>query len=98
MFFINFYIQRLVTLDGFCRTIKEVHFSSGLPVISDADTGFGEAEMCAKTVWEYFNAGAAGAKLLKLITNILFFLGLHLEDQQYPKKSGQLQGALLVKI
>ncbi len=49
-----------MTLDGFCRMIKEVHFSSGLPVIADADTGFGEAEMCAKTVWEYFNAGAAG--------------------------------------
>lgn len=50
----------MVTLDGFCRIIKDVHFSSGLPVIADADTGFGEGEMCAKTVWEYFNAGAAG--------------------------------------
>lgn len=28
--------------------------SSGLPIIADADTGFGEGEMCARTVWEYF--------------------------------------------
>jgi 2-methylisocitrate lyase-like PEP mutase family enzyme len=33
-----------------------------LPVIADADTGFGEGEMCAKTVYEYFNAGASGKK------------------------------------
>ncbi len=34
--------------------------SSGLPVFADADTGFGEGEMCAKTVYEYFMAGAHG--------------------------------------
>lgn len=44
----------LVTLDGFCKVIKEVAMSSGLPIIADADTGFGEGEMCAKTVWDYF--------------------------------------------
>jgi methylisocitrate lyase len=41
-------------LDGFCKTIKEVSLASGLPVIADADTGFGEGEMAAKTVWDYF--------------------------------------------
>jgi len=40
----------LVTLDGFTSVINEVHLASGLPVIADADTGFGEGEMCAKTV------------------------------------------------
>jgi len=34
--------------------IKEVHLSSGLPIIADADTGFGEGAMCSKTVIEYF--------------------------------------------
>jgi methylisocitrate lyase len=53
-------LKSLVTLEGFCQVIKDVHLSSGLPVLADADTGFGEGEMCAKTVWEYFNAGAAG--------------------------------------
>ena len=50
----------LSTQDHFCRIIKEVSLSSGLPVIVDSDTGFGEGEMCAKTVWEYFLAGACG--------------------------------------
>jgi len=50
----------LVQLDGFCRIIKEVSLSSGLPIIADADTGFGEGEMCAKTVWDYFMNGASG--------------------------------------
>jgi methylisocitrate lyase len=53
-----------VTLDHFCRIIREVHLSSGLPVIADADTGFGEGEMVAKTVWEYFSAGASGMLLV----------------------------------
>ena len=47
-------------MDGFCKAIKEVALSSGLPVLADADTGFGEGEMCSKTVWEYYLAGASG--------------------------------------
>lgn len=50
----------MVTLDGFCKVIKEVAMASGLPIIADADTGFGEGEMCAKTVWEYYMSGASG--------------------------------------
>lgn len=50
----------LVTLDGFTKTIKDVALSSGLPIIADADTGFGEGEMVSKTVWEYFLNGASG--------------------------------------
>ena len=34
--------------------------SSGLPIIADADTGFGEEEMVYKTVIDYFQAGAYG--------------------------------------
>lgn len=71
----------LVTLDGFCKVIKEVAHASGLPVLVDADTGFGEGEMCAKTVWEYFEAGAAG---------------LHIEDQVFPKRCGHLDGKALI--
>lgn len=54
----------LLTRNSFCDIIKEVHYSSGLPVLADADTGFGEGEMCAKTVWEYFNNGAAGYNIV----------------------------------
>ena len=66
----------LVTLDGFCKTIKEVALSSGLPVLADADTGFGEGEMVAKTV----------GLLLEWAS------GLHMEDQVFPKRCGHLDG------
>ncbi len=56
----------LLSLESFTSTIEDIYHSSGLPLIADADTGFGEGEMCAKTVWQYNKAGAAG---------------LHLEDQ-----------------
>lgn len=50
----------MVTLDGFCKTIHDVALASGLPILVDADTGFGEGEMCSKTVWEYYLNGASG--------------------------------------
>jgi methylisocitrate lyase len=71
----------LLTLEHFCRVIREVWDSAGLPIIADADTGFGEAEMVRRTVIEYARAGAAG---------------LHLEDQQFPKRCGHLDGKALI--
>ena len=50
----------LRTLNEFCSVIKDVSTFSNLPVIVDADTGFGEGEMCARTVSDFFHAGAAG--------------------------------------
>ena len=73
----------LLGLEHFCRVIREVSRSSGLPVLADADTGFGEAEMVRQTVIEYARAGAAG---------------LHLEDQVFPKRCGHLEGKVLVPI
>jgi len=71
----------LLTLEHFCRVIREVADGSMLPVLADADTGFGEAEMVRRTVIEYHRAGAAG---------------LHLEDQKFPKRCGHLDGKELV--
>lgn len=68
-------------LEHFCRVIREVADAGGLPVIADADTGFGEAEMVRRTVIEYTRAGAAA---------------LHLEDQKFPKRCGHLDGKELV--
>eukprot|EP00743_Colponemidia_sp_Colp-15_P003305 GILK01003569.1.p1 GENE.GILK01003569.1~~GILK01003569.1.p1 ORF type:complete len:310 (+),score=52.57 GILK01003569.1:69-998(+) len=73
----------LVSLDGFTKVISEVAMSSGLPLIADADTGFGEGEMCSRTVWEYWRAGAAGC---------------HIEDQVFPKRCGHLDGKALVPV
>ena len=50
----------ILTLDHFTNKIKELSLASNLPIIADADTGFGEEEMCRRTVFEYFNAGAVG--------------------------------------
>ncbi|GAB4548128.1 MAG: methylisocitrate lyase [Phycisphaerales bacterium] len=73
----------LVTLPEFCNVIEQVARASGLPVLADADTGFGEAEMVARTVHEYARAGAAG---------------FHIEDQVFPKRCGHLDGKTLVPI
>lgn len=73
----------ILTLDHFTNKIKEVSLASNLPIIADADTGFGEAEMCYRTVYEYFNAGASG---------------LHIEDQVFPKRCGHLDGKTLISV
>lgn len=73
----------LLTLDHFTRVVREVVTGSGLPVIADADTGFGEEEMTRRTVIEYNHAGAAG---------------LHLEDQVFPKRCGHLDGKSLIPV
>jgi len=77
----SLYSLRVVTLDQFTTRIKEVALASGLPLIADADTGFGEGEMVHKTVWEYFLHGASG---------------LHIEDQVFPKRCGHLDGKNLI--
>ncbi|MCC6676792.1 MAG: isocitrate lyase/phosphoenolpyruvate mutase family protein [Phycisphaerales bacterium] len=77
----------LLTLEHFARTIREAadaardEHGRPLPILADADTGFGEAEMVRRTVIEYARAGAAG---------------LHLEDQKFPKRCGHLDGKELV--
>lgn len=57
---------------------------TSLPAIMDADTGFGASAGCAaRTVEEYERAGLAG---------------LHLEDQEFPKRCGHLPGKSLVPV
>lgn len=73
----------LLGLEHFCRVIREVADGSRLPVLADADTGFGEAEMVRRTVIEYHRAGAAG---------------LHIEDQVFPKRCGHLDGKTLIPV
>lgn len=52
-----------------------------IPVISDADTGFGEALSVERTVQVFEEAGLAG---------------LHLEDQELPKRCGHLSGKSVI--
>ena len=55
------------------RTVEAV----GIPVIADADTGYGNAINVIRTVREYEKSGAAG---------------FHIEDQVSPKKCGHYEG------
>jgi 2-methylisocitrate lyase-like PEP mutase family enzyme len=55
------------------RTVEAV----GIPVIADADTGYGNAVNVIRTVREYEKTGVAG---------------FHLEDQVSPKKCGHYEG------
>ena len=73
----------LLTVNEFTNVIRQVTQSSGLPVIADADTGFGEGEMVTRTVIEYDRAGAAG---------------FHIEDQVFPKRCGHLDGKTLLPV
>ncbi|HUN95211.1 MAG TPA: methylisocitrate lyase [Bradyrhizobium sp.] len=71
----------IITVDEVCFFIRQVARASGLPLLVDADTGYGEAlnVMHAVRVFEEAGAGA-----------------LHLEDQFLPKKCGQLNDKRLV--
>src|SRR3954467_3817181 len=55
------------------RTVEAV----GIPVIADADTGYGNAINVIRTVREYEKSGVAG---------------FHIEDQVAPKKCGHYEG------
>ena len=53
----------------------------GIPIIADADTGYGGPSNIERTVVEYAQAGAAA---------------IHLEDQVAPKRCGQMAGIQLI--
>lgn len=67
----------LTTMSEAVAHAHNICASVNVPVIVDADTGFGEAINAARTVQEMENAGVSG---------------IHLEDQVLPKKCGHLDG------
>lgn len=69
------------TLSELVAFVGRVYDACGLPLVVDADTGFGEALNCARTARELFRAGAAA---------------LQIEDQEFPKKCGHLEGKRVV--
>ena len=73
----------LLTLAEFAEQAAVLARATSLPLLCDADTGFGEAINAERTVQLYEEAGAAG---------------LHLEDQVLPKRCGHLTGKALVDI
>ncbi|MBX6312629.1 MAG: methylisocitrate lyase [Isosphaeraceae bacterium] len=72
----------LLTQTEFAEQAAVLVRATHLPVLCDADTGFGEAIHVERTVRLYEEAGAAG---------------LHLEDQSWPKRCGHLSGKAVVE-
>jgi methylisocitrate lyase len=72
----------LVTLTEFVDETRCLTAASSLPLLCDADVGFGEALNVERTVRLFESAGAAG---------------IQLEDQLLPKRCGHLSGKHLVE-
>jgi len=72
----------LFTLTELVEQAKRLTAAANIPLIVDADTGFGEAVNVERTVFELEAAGAAA---------------IQLEDQQLPKRCGHLSGKTLVE-
>lgn len=67
----------LVSFGEMVERVREICRAVNIPVIGDADTGYGNAINVYRTVEEYIEAGAAG---------------LFIEDQMWPKRCGHMFG------
>jgi len=64
-------------------SLQSIVDAVSIPVIADADTGYGNALNVSRTVREFERAGVAA---------------LHLEDQVFPKKCGHLEGKAVISL
>lgn len=71
----------LITLTEVAQQVQAIVQAVRLPLICDADTGFGSSVNVERTVRLLEATGAAG---------------LHLEDQELPKRCGHLSGKSLI--
>ena len=53
----------LTTLNDVCEDVRRITGATDLPLLVDADTGWGQAFMISRTVSEMIRAGAAGCHL-----------------------------------
>ena len=73
----------LVTLDEIVMITRYIARAVKIPVIADADTGFGNAINVMRTVEDFITAGAAA---------------IHIEDQVAPKRCGHVAGKQIVAM
>jgi methylisocitrate lyase len=73
----------MTTLDNVLEDVRRIVGASSLPLLADADTGFGPAFMIARSVREFTKAGAAG---------------IHIEDQVAAKRCGHRPGKAIVPL
>lgn len=72
----------LTTLTDVCEDVRRITSATDLPLLVDADTGFGSAFMIARTIRDLTRAGAAAC---------------HIEDQVAAKRCGHRPGKALVE-
>src|SRR5436190_11266352 len=73
----------LITMSEMADNAGRIAASVDVPVIADADTGYGNELNTTRTVREYERRGVAG---------------LHIEDQGFPKKCGHLDNKVIVPL
>ncbi len=73
----------LLTMSEMAANARAISQSVNVPVICDADTGYGNALNVWRTVREYEDAGASA---------------LHIEDQVFPKRCGFLAGKQVIAM
>jgi methylisocitrate lyase len=73
----------MTTLDNVLEDVRRITAATRLPLLADADTGFGPAFMIARSVREFIKAGAAG---------------IHIEDQVAAKRCGHRPGKAIVPL
>ena len=72
----------MTTLNDVCEDVRRIASATDLPLLVDADTGWGSAFMIGRTISELTRAGAAAC---------------HLEDQVAVKRCGHRPGKALVE-
>lgn len=73
----------LLTMSEMADNASRIADASGLPLLADADTGWGGPLNVRRTVQAYERAGVAG---------------LHIEDQDWPKRCGHLAGKSVIPL
>lgn len=73
----------MTTATEMAEEIRRIRAVVALPLLVDADTGFGDTLNVMRTVQLFESAGASA---------------LHLEDQAWPKRCGHLEGKRLITV
>ncbi|RMF84204.1 MAG: carboxyvinyl-carboxyphosphonate phosphorylmutase [Nitrospinota bacterium] len=73
----------LTTMTEMHTTARYIANAVSVPVLADADTGYGNAINVLRTVREYIQTGVAG---------------IHIEDQVTPKRCGHVSGKMLIPL
>ena len=83
VFFMGHPDASLISLPELTMIARAMALRTEIPVIADADQGFGNAVNTFHAIRAYINAGVAG---------------VHIEDQPYPKRCGFVEGKEVIPL